>query len=446
MSPKAKTPVGIQSAALLSALAVAAVMFGCDPKGYTDPTSSIVTTKTASALIDPATLKQWVDMGLVNNQDPSARDRVVILEVTDQASYDAGHISGAQLFSTSTLSMTRLEGLAPAGSMVLDGASMDAIIQRTGIDQNTTVVFTTARTSPAYYATRAYWTFLYWGFPSERLKFLDGFDKDLAVQFPDLITTVAPAVTASGYSVQDIGGTRPDLRMSIGEMIGAVKAGTYSIVDARGNATASGYNGTSATGSLLPAQPGTFAVFDGHMKGAVALSQGSLFDAATGKYKDAAAVTALFAGVGVDGTKKVVVHCTSGYSCSTEFFFLSAVLGWDVAIYDGSWSQWGQYAGDTTRDNPPTAANGGHPTLNALPNWRTDSAALSELVAYNAVANGKALSAIAVIPLDSTYSQMCTSASDPRANQIENADSAYAAGGAPATPGGGGGTNPGGGC
>ena len=449
MSGKAKTPVGMQAAALLGALAVAAgALWSCDPKGYQDPTASIITTKTSTPLIDAATLKQWHDLGLVNAQDPAARDRVVILEVTDQASYDAGHVDGAQLFATSTLSMTRLEGLAPAGSMVIDGPSIDAIIQRTGIDENTTVVFTTAKTSSAYYATRAYWTFLYWGFPAARLKVLDGFDKDFAVQYPDLMSTTATSVAASTYSVQDLGATNPGLRMSIGEMIGAVKAGTYAIIDARGNAATSSYNGTSATGSLLPAQPGTFTVFDGHMVGAVALAQGSLFDATTGKYKDVATVTGLFQGVGVDGTKPIIVHCTSGYSCSTEFFFLSGVLGWQVAIYDGSWSQWGQYAGNTTLDVPATAANGGSGAFNTLVNWRTDSAALSALVTYNAVSNGKALSAIAAIPLDPVYSQMCTSPSDPRANQIENADSDYAKGGAAATPTGGtgGSGTTGGGC
>jgi hypothetical protein len=40
---------------------------GGDKGSYPDPTDSITTTKTATALIEPATLKQWMDEGKVNN-------------------------------------------------------------------------------------------------------------------------------------------------------------------------------------------------------------------------------------------------------------------------------------------------------------------------------------------------------------------------------------------
>lgn len=56
-------------------------LWGCGGGGgtssYTDPNASITTTKTATALIEPATLKQWMDEGKVNNPDPASRDRVV---------------------------------------------------------------------------------------------------------------------------------------------------------------------------------------------------------------------------------------------------------------------------------------------------------------------------------------------------------------------------------
>jgi hypothetical protein len=58
---------------------------------------------------------------------------------------------------------------------------------------------------------------------------------------------------------------------------------------------------------------------------------------------------------------------------SSAFFVLDAILDWPVSLYDGSWSQWGQMAGDATK--------GGQ--LRTDSPWRTDIASRSELVVYN---------------------------------------------------------------
>ena len=52
---------------LMAGLALAIAGCSKNPTSYVDPTSSITTTKTPTALIDVATLKQWVDEGKLNN-------------------------------------------------------------------------------------------------------------------------------------------------------------------------------------------------------------------------------------------------------------------------------------------------------------------------------------------------------------------------------------------
>lgn len=59
---------------------------------------------------------------------------------------------------------------------------------------------------------------------------------------------------------------------------------------------------------------------------------------------------------------------------SSAFFVLDAILGWPVADYDGSWSQWGQMAAANND-------NGG--MLTADSPWRTDVPSRSELFVYN---------------------------------------------------------------
>lgn len=58
---------------------------------------------------------------------------------------------------------------------------------------------------------------------------------------------------------------------------------------------------------------------------------------------------------------------------SSAFFVLDAILGWPVSLYDGSWSQWGQLSGDSTK---------GGQLWSGSP-WRTDVPSRSELVVYN---------------------------------------------------------------
>ena len=147
-------------------------MGGCGGTGdsgngnYPDPNASITTTKTANALIEPATLKQWIDEGKLNNTDPASRDRVVVVTVATAAQYAAQHIPGAQLlYSSAELLMSRMEGVGSMSTMVIDGPTIDGMVKRLGIDSKTTVVFVASKGQNALNASRAYFTFRYWGFP-----------------------------------------------------------------------------------------------------------------------------------------------------------------------------------------------------------------------------------------------------------------------------------------
>jgi 3-mercaptopyruvate sulfurtransferase SseA len=396
---------------------------GCGSGGYDAPS-----TTSSPALISAESLKTWVDEGKVNGE---GFDRVVILDVTDKASYDnasIGHIPGAQLLNTGTeLYQIRLEGLAPDVNMVPEGSLMDAVIQKSGIDRNTTIVFTTS--TSILNATRAYFTFRYWGFPKERLKVLDGMNNGWFALFPETRTAVAPVVTPSTYSVRNNGALRADLRASLGEMM-AVAADTDPdtvIVDGRSGASAGCYAGIPKSTAGVFAPGSDYVVFEGHMKGAKALAYSNLYS--SNRFKAVDNVVAQFAAIGVDGSKTTYVHCRTGVIASLEFFVLDGILGWKTVLYDGSWSQWGQMSGEK---------GGGLASGSA---WRTDVSALSELVVYNQ--DNAAL--VETLPLDGLAAVMYTSPGDPRANQIEKEDADYMSGGGIGStpPGGGGG---GGGC
>jgi len=292
-------------------------MNSCSTSNYDTP---ITIQATSSPLISPATLNMWIASGVVNNYTGFG-DKVVILDVTTSTTYAAGHIPGAQFMNNSgDLYQTRLEGPATDVNMVPNGAAMDALIRKFGIDGNTTIVFTTGGTpgaSSILSATRAYFTFRYWGFPKEKLKLLDGVNFSWNAAY-GLTTAPSPAPVPSTYSVKNNQRLRTDLRASLGDMIDLAEGRVPSAVavDMRSATTGGSYAGTRFStagvfdgGAIAKEVAGDYVVFEGHVKGATALLYSGLFDAAANyRFKSPAALAALFNAVGIDSTKLTHVY------------------------------------------------------------------------------------------------------------------------------------------
>ncbi|NTV48577.1 MAG: sulfurtransferase [Geobacteraceae bacterium] len=438
MSEKIMKKSRVLIAALLGTVMIAALtLWGCGTSSYDDPNASITTTKTASALIDAATLKQWMDEGKVNNNDPASRDRVVVITVSPAANY-ATHIPGAQLLkSDSELLMTRMEGVATSPTMMLDGSSIDALVKKFCINKNTTIVFSAGKGYNFAHAARAYFTFRYWGFPKERLKFLNGGDnawEDTATAnnwgASYALTTVAPTVTPSTFSVKNFytgSTTNFNYRYSIGEMLALVdkiNAGTVktdatgvSIMDVRGATLPTVFIQNTALAAGVPDDYNLYATIP---------------SGKTAIFKNSDDIKARLVTFGITASKSMnYTYCVSGVRASLAFFVLDGILGWPVTLYDGSWDQWSSYASTATANKVAAA-------------WQTD--ALSSGTAFSRT-SGSITTAGTKITLDPISNAMFTSITDPRANQILNEDKAYfTSGGTTTTTSTGGGGGSGSGC
>lgn len=268
------------------------------------------TTTSVATLISVETLSAWIGSGLVNGTGP---DRVVILDVQSAATYSTAHIPGALQVTDTDLYQVRQEGPAKDVNMVLAGAAMDALVQKYGIDNNTTIVFTggSGAGSIPLAVTRAYWTFRYWGFPKEKLKFLDGVNFAWKATY-SMATGPQPAVTASTYSVKNNAVLRAELRTSLSEMIAVAAYGTLSgdiPVDMRTDATAGSYAGVagSTTGVFSPGSD--YVVFEGRVKGALALNYSKLFDSSNNyRFKSADEIAVMFIAIGIDPSKRAHVY------------------------------------------------------------------------------------------------------------------------------------------
>lgn len=85
----------------------------------------------------------------------------------------------------------------------------------------------------------------------------------------------------------------------------------------------------------------------GHIPGSLNLPYPQLSDPEDGTVLDAEALSALFEKAGVNRVRPVITTCGSGITACVLAFGLHLLGHRDVAVYDGSWAEWG------SRDDTP---------------------------------------------------------------------------------------------
>lgn len=111
-----------------------------------------------------------------------------------------------------------------------------------------------------------------------------------------------------------------------------LKTGAAQMVDARSAARFAGAEPESRPG-----------LRSGHMPGARNLPHGALYDE-SGRLKDAAGLKAAFAAAGVDLAKPIIATCGSGVTAASVVLAAEKLGIGNVALYDGSWAEWGGVA------------------------------------------------------------------------------------------------------
>jgi thiosulfate/3-mercaptopyruvate sulfurtransferase len=239
--------------------------------------------------------------------------------------YLAAHIPGAVFFDVDAVS----DHDNPLPHMFPSAAQFGRDVGALGIGNDDTVVLYDAGGWVA--APRAWWMFLSYG--HDKVRILDGGLKKWraegrAVESGEV--TPKPATFKAAY---DAGRVR-----AIGEMIANVASKAEQVIDARA--------GERFEGRVAEPRPG---LRSGHIPNSRNLPYSQLFDAATGAMKPRDELRRAFAGAGVDMDRPIVTSCGSGVSAAVVTLALYRLGVRGTALYDGSWSEWGQ------ADGPPVA-------------------------------------------------------------------------------------------
>jgi len=230
------------------------------------------------------------------------------------AEYLAGHIPGAVFFD--------IDGVADKSSglphMLLPPDEFGRQVGALGIGDGMTVVIYDE--AGLFSAPRVWWEFLTMGAPQIRI--LDGGGARWRAEGRPL---------ESGPSRRPPATFTPHFHPELVRDFDQVKATIVAqrqIADARPAGRFAGRDPEPRAG-----------LASGHMPGAKSVPSSELV--AHGRMKDATELRAIFDRAGLNLLQPVVTSCGSGVTASTLMLALKLAGANDVAVYDGSWAEWG---------------------------------------------------------------------------------------------------------
>lgn len=273
----------------------------------------------AAAPSGPLVTTEWLGKNL---NDPKIR----VIEVSvNPGVYERGHIPGAVNFSWHTdLNDTVRRD-------IVGKEQFQALLSKAGVDKDSTVILYGDTNN--WFAAWGAWVFDIYGV--QNVKLLDGGRKKWEAENRTLSNKPVD-VKPTNYTVSTV---NSGLRARLSDVVAVAEdKSDAKLVDIR---SADEYQGRI----FAPQGIQELSIRAGHVPGAVNVPWGRAVNEADGTFKSVEELKALYASVGIDGSKPVITYCRIGERSSHTWFALSKLLGYTVKNYDGSWTEYGNAVG-----------------------------------------------------------------------------------------------------
>ena len=252
----------------------------------------------------------------------SNNSKVVVLHAAaDRKHYDDGHLPGDRFISTREILITR-SGIANELPAVAD---LQKVFEKLGIGDEARIII--YGDNAGLTAARVYFTLDYLGHGARAALLDGGLEKWKAEKRAVSTQAVTPASVAFTPRV------KPNVKVEVAAVrdlswtAANQPAPPVSLIDARPTKQ---YEGEDA-GGLARA---------GHIPGAASLYwMQHLASLENPVLKPVAELRKLYEGAGVKPGQMVVTYCRTGMQASHSYF-TAKYLGYDVMMYDGSFSEW----------------------------------------------------------------------------------------------------------
>lgn len=286
---------------------------------------------------------EWLDERL---QEGSLADQgIVLIDISEHLAsseltpYQEGHIPQAQYVNWS-------EGFTqPNTREFITQDEFTELAQSLGVNEGDTIVLYGDNSN--WFAAYGAWVFNLYG--AEDVRLLDGGLHKWEVYDGRELTEEVPQATQGDWVAKpqnlDIRALQPEV-LDVAEANVNGDGSDVTLVDIRSKDE---YDG--AVGVDPAIFGGESTTIWGHIPGAVNVTWSTIVDEETGQFLPADEIRAIYEDAGVNFDELIITYCRIGERASHTWYALSQILGADVKVYDGSWTEWGNSVGVPVGNN-----------------------------------------------------------------------------------------------